>query len=73
MKAFVLVKSREAEKIKEYLEGRKEIIQAFIVYGGYDLLLEVEFPGIEELGRFVLKEIRDRFHVDETQTLIVAG
>lgn len=43
-----------------------------IVYGGYDLVVEVRVPDVERLGRFVMGEIRARFHVDDTQTLIVA-
>ena len=72
MKAFVLVKGRDAERIREYVRGMKGVEKAYIVYGGYDLVIEVEFPSVEELGSFVMKEIRNRFRVDDTMTLIVA-
>ncbi len=72
LKAYVLVKTREPERVKEYLEGFEEVEEIHIVYGGYDLVVEVRVPDVERLGRFVMGEIRARFHVDDTQTLIVA-
>ena len=71
MKAFVLIKSREAEDIFEHFKDFPNV-RAYLVYGGYDVVLEGEFESIEELGKVVINEVRKRFLVDETTTLIVA-
>ncbi len=71
MRAYILVKSREAENIVKHVRGMENVRFADLVYGGYDAVIVVEFEGLERLGRFVMEEIRNRFKVEETMTLIV--
>ena len=72
MKAYVVVSTREPERMRDYLKGVPEVKEVHIVYGGYDLIAEVEAENVEELGKIVFREIRNRFPVEETITLIVA-
>ena len=72
MKAYVLVSTRKPGEMKEYLEGVKGVREVHIVYGSYDVIVVIEVSTPEELGRIVLREIRGRFPVEETLTLVVA-
>ncbi len=67
-----MTKGGRPEEMKRYLEGLEEVKEVHLVYGGYDLVVVVEVKGVEELGRLVLREIREKFPVEETLTLIVA-
>ena len=72
VRAFIMVKTSTPQKMKEYLERLKEIKEVHLVYGGYDVIVVVETGDMGELGRIVLDEIRGRFPVEDTLTLIAA-
>ena len=72
MKAYVLVKTRDPKGMKEYLGNVEWVKEVHLVYGGYDLVAVVDVSSLDQLGKVVLEEIRARFPVEETMTLITA-
>jgi DNA-binding Lrp family transcriptional regulator len=75
MKAFVLVSLQEGSerKLLDQLKKHSALRRSYILFGEWDLLLEVEFSSAEELGTFVMERIRSRKDVKLTSSLIVAG
>jgi anthranilate phosphoribosyltransferase len=74
MKSFVLISLREPRE-KEVLRklcALKEVREAHVLFGEWDLLAEVEIDNTEKLGLFVLEKIRSISEVKLTSTLIVA-
>ena len=72
-KAFVLINAdlgSEAELLSELrkLEG---VIGAFIVYGVYDVLVEVEADSDQKIKELILSKIRTLKHIRSTLTLTV--
>ena len=74
MLAFLLlVCSPGMEKeLAEELQIYKEIAEAFVVYGEYDIIGKVEVPDLKQLNVFVT-EVRKHKHIELTNTLIVMG
>jgi len=74
MKAFVLISLNQCEKgIVEELKEMKEIKNAYLLFGEWDILAEIELNDPEHLGTFVMDRIRSREDVRLTSSLIVAG
>jgi len=75
MKAFVLISLLQCDeqKVLEELKELEEIKKAFILFGEWDILAEVELNDAEQLGTFVMDKIRSREDVKLTSSLIVAG
>jgi DNA-binding Lrp family transcriptional regulator len=75
MKAFILVSLNEGneQKVLDELKAMPEIVNAYVLFGEWDILTEVELSGVEELGSFVMEKIRSREDVKLTSTLVVAG
>ncbi len=75
MKAFVLISLKEGNEreLLEELKELKEVKNAYILFGEWDLIAEVELRSAEELGSFVMEKIRSREDVRLTSSLIVAG
>lgn len=75
MKAFVLISLKEGNEreLLEDLKELKEVKNAYILFGEWDLIAEVELRSAEELGSFVMEKIRSREDVRLTSSLIVAG
>ncbi len=72
MRAYVLVRlHRGEEDLVNYMKGKEHVERAEIVYGEYDVIIIVNVKNIHELSRLVLEDIRKRFDVDRTSTLIV--
>ena len=75
MKAFVLIALKEGierellRAVKEY----PEVNNAYILFGEWDIILEMEVADAEQLGTFVMENIRSREDVRLTSSLIVAG
>ncbi|MEK6845268.1 MAG: Lrp/AsnC ligand binding domain-containing protein, partial [Nanoarchaeota archaeon] len=75
MKAFVLIALKEGierellRDVKEY----HEVNNAYILFGEWDIILEMEVADAEQLGTFVMENIRSREDVRLTSSLIVAG
>ena len=75
MKAFVLISLDECDEqeLLEDLKSEPAIQNAFILFGEWDLVAEVELENAEALGTFVMDNIRKRPEVKLTSSLIVAG
>ena len=72
MRAYVLVRLHRGEdELVRFLRGRPEVKSAEVVYGEYDVVVVAETEDIHELSRLVQEEIRKRFDVERTSTLIV--
>ena len=75
MKAFVLISLSDGteqdvlDKLKEY----EEVKNAYILFGEWDILVELGLSSAEQLGAFVMEKIRSREDVKLTSSLIVAG
>lgn len=75
MKAFVLIALKEGierellKDVKEY----PEVNNAYILFGEWDIILDMEVADAEQLGTFVMENIRSREDVRLTSSLIVAG
>lgn len=69
---MVVVSPGTERQIKQDLEKLEQVKKASIVYGAYDLVLEVEVKDIAELHDLVLDTIRQRKEVESTITLVVA-
>jgi DNA-binding Lrp family transcriptional regulator len=75
MKAFILISLSEGNEqiVLDELKAMPEIVNAYVLFGEWDILIEVELSGVEELGSFVMEKIRSREDVKLTSTLVVAG
>lgn len=75
MKSFVLISLKEGteRKLLEELKDYPEVKNAYILFGEWDLITEIELESAEELGTFVMEKIRSRDDVKFTSSLIVAG
>lgn len=72
VEAYVLVRVRSGEEeLVDYLRRQPHVVEAKIVYGEYDVVVKARVKDIKELSRLVLEEIRKRFDVERTSTLIV--
>ncbi len=70
--AYVLVRMGKGEKdLVSFLRTLPQVREAFIVYGEYDVIAKVETESMRELTHLVLDQIRSRFPVERTSTLIV--
>ena len=75
MQAFVLVSLVQCDEQKalDELKELEEIKNAYILFGEWDILAEIELDQAEQLGTFVMEKIRSRDDVKLTSSLIVAG
>ena len=72
MKAYILLNTeleKESEVVKE-LKGIMEIKNIFIVYGIYDIIVEVEAETMDKVKEIVFNKIRHLNIVKSTITLI---
>lgn len=74
MIAFVLIGLQECDEreILDKLLSYKEIIEAHILFGEWDIIAKIEADDPEKAGSFVLETIRTIPEVNITSTLIVA-
>ena len=75
MKSFVLVSllSCDEKKVLEELKWLEEVKNAYVLFGEWDILIELDIGEPERLGAFVMDKIRSREDVKLTSSLIVAG
>ncbi len=73
--AYVLVHCDvgKARDVKQALSGVPGVQRADIVTGDYDLIVLIEQPTVEELGRLVLERIHGTPGVTATSTHVVVG
>ncbi len=72
--AYIMLKVRP-DRNKEILDEIKsldEILEAFILFGAYDLIVKGEFKSNEAMGNFVVDKLRTIEGVLETETNICA-
>lgn len=75
MKAFVLISlsDRSERNVVSELKSYPEIRNAYILFGEWDIMAEVDVNSPEQLGTFVLNNIRSRNDVKLTSSMIVAA
>ena len=75
MNAFVLISllSCDERQVLEELKELEEVKKGFILFGEWDIIVEIGLKDAEELGTFVMEKIRSRNDVKLTSSLIVAG
>ncbi len=75
MKSFVLVSllSCDEKKVLDELKYLEEVKSGYILFGEWDILIELDIGEPERLGAFVMEKIRSREDVKLTSSLIVAG
>ncbi len=72
--AYVLViaKSGFEKQVLEKLKKYKEIKDAKIVYGEYDIIIKISVSDVSKLNDFLLEKVRN-LDIEKTSTLIVAA
>lgn len=75
MKAFVLISllERTERNVLSELKSYPQVKNAYILFGEWDIIMEIEVSNPEELGTFVINNIRSRNDVRLTSSLIVAA
>ncbi len=75
MKAFVLISllERTERNVLSELKSYPEVRNAYILFGEWDIITEIDIANPEELGTFVINNIRSRNDVRLTSSLIVAA
>lgn len=75
MKAFVLISllERTERNVLSELKSYPQVKNAYILFGEWDIITEIEVSNPEELGTFVINNIRSRNDVRLTSSLIVAA
>jgi len=74
MFAYVLIGLLECDeqRVLDELLSNKEILDAHILFGEWDILVKMEAQSPEAAGTFVMERIRSLPEVKITSTLIVA-
>ena len=74
-RAYVMAKTETgtAEKVQDELRRVPGIQTADIVTGEYDLVVVVEGPSNEDIGRLVMRDIQGISGVGPTTTFVVIG
>ena len=75
MRSFVLISLNQCDEqqVLDELKELEEVKNAFILFGEWDILAEIELQEAEHLGTFVMDKLRSREDVKLTSSLIVAG
>ncbi len=69
---LLVVDSGSEHRIVEKLQQHKEVKEANIVTGQYDIIAKVEFRDVRDIQGFVLKHIRPLTEIRATSTMIGA-
>jgi DNA-binding Lrp family transcriptional regulator len=67
---LIVVKSGAEDKVAKKLSADKRVKDASIVYGEYDIIAKVETESMEDLQKFIIKNIRGIQDVQRTSTMI---
>jgi len=68
--AFALIVGDAGKKILESLKSMKEVEEAYIVYGEYDIVVKVNVEQLKDLDPFLTEKIRNIDGVQMTSTMI---
>jgi len=75
MKAFVLVSLKECDE-KNFLDELKkhpEVKNAYVLFGEWDIIAELEMKNAEDIGAFIMDNIRSKEFVKLTSSMVVAS
>ncbi len=67
---LIVVESGAEEKVAKKLKTEKPVRDVTIVYGEYDIIIKVQTENMEELQKFIIKNIRNIREVEHTSTMI---
>ncbi len=73
--AFILVKilgGNNREIIKKF-KAMPEVVESYILFGAWDLIIHAEFTDNETMSNFVVDKIKTVEGVGETQTNVCAS
>ena len=72
--AYVLITSKSGgeKNVLTGLQELKEVDEAKIVYGEYDIIAKIKVDDVDKLHEFLLEKIRPIADIEKTSTLIVA-
>ncbi len=70
--AFVLcvVKSGSEKETLDILGKNKNVVDAFVVYGEYDIILKIKSDSTEDMRSFMTETVRNIPSIERTTTLI---
>jgi len=73
--AFILIKILGGDNrgILEKFKAMPEVVEAYILFGAWDLIIHAEFTDNEAMSNFVVDKIKTVEGVGETQTNICAS
>lgn len=69
---LLVVDGGTEQKIIEKLQQHKEVKEAHVVTGQYDIIAKVDFRDVRDIQGFVLKHIRPMTEIRATSTMIGA-
>lgn len=72
--AYVLVTARHGsvKEIAERLFNYPEIVNMHVLYGQYDMILQIRTQTLKELDNFMVNKIKNIREIERTETMIVA-
>lgn len=73
--AYILIttKSGAEKEVLDALKKSKNIVNATILYGEYDILAKIALKDITELNDYLLTHVRPISGIEKTSTLIIAS
>ena len=67
---FIVVKKGGESKVMDFIKKMKDITDVSMLYGEYDLIAKVKKDTMEDLQKFLAKEIRAIPEIERTSTMI---
>ena len=67
---LIITESNKEQQVLAELHELDEVKKADILYGEYDIIAEIHMESINQLGDFMLKNIRHIKGIKQTSTLI---
>ncbi len=70
--AFILINTEigAEEEVLNTLKNMDEVVEAYIVYGVYDLICKIQAPTMDQLKEVVTTKLRGLDRVRSTMTMI---
>lgn len=68
--ALIVGDAGKEKKILEHLKSMKEVVEAYIVYGEYDIVAKINVEQLKDLDPFLTDKIRNIDGVQMTSTMI---
>ncbi len=74
MYAYILISLEEPDEreVLEEISSYKEVVEAHILFGEWDLIVKLELDNPEAVSNFVIEKLRSLDSVQLTSTLVVA-